>query len=102
MQARVQDDLAGLTVMCRLEFKSEPSMSLDGFVVVDRGNGIGESEKVLRRMIVSVEPGGHQPVLMLQHFREASFANVPSFFLLAIDGVGKILVVRRDCFRNCP
>ena len=75
-------------------------MSLRRFVVVDRGDGVGECEVLLGGMIFPGDAFFDQSVLVVEHFVNARLANIPSFGFFAIDGVAEIFVVRRDGLGN--
>lgn len=100
MQTRMKNDFIRSAIGSGLEFQSEPSVSLDGLVVVDGGNGIRKSKEVLRPVLIAIQSILHELILMDQHFFDSAFADVSAVFLFTVNRVREIFIVSGDGFRN--
>ena len=100
MKPGVHDHLARLFVWGSLKLEPKPSVALNGLVIVDGGYSIGEGEKMFGRMLIWLQSRFHEIILMIQHFLHTAFADISTMFFNAVNGIGKILVVSRDRFRN--
>ena len=98
VQSGVEDDFVGLLIGSGLELETEPTVALVGLVVIDGGDGVRKGEEMLRRVLSTVQAIHHQLVFVGEHLVHAAFADVPSVFLLPVDGIRKILVVGRHRF----
>ena len=96
VEARVQDDFAGLALCGRLEPDAKPTVTLNGLVVVDGGHGVGEGKVLLRGVVLPCDAFLNQVVLVVEHLVDARLAHVASFRFFAVDGVAEVLVVGRD------